>query len=372
MNCLFDDLTCVSFEEDGKKRGCFSLVFTATHKVTEDKVVLKFYDPTQATDEYRLSCFKREPEILKVLKGKRRCLQLIQDLTKFKFRIDVSEGRTLTVNAEYFVTECVNEEVDPYFLSQQNYEATQKVKLFRQILLSVKMIHQHEVFHRDIKPDNIRMSDSAMNEVKLIDFGTSAEYESINLLKDYDKQVGAPAYAAPEAFLGFAGERNMAFLTDTYALGCLLFELFNTDIFIARLIKEMPYETVLTAMKMELSTCSNESEKMVAYERLVDDLHRVFLPPAIDGDGSTLPASISGLINRLYTHLVSFDFRERTKNLDDALRLLDSSTKVLSNHQWDKSRLARKRAIRKRKLEKIREQDERLLGYLSRRRALNA
>ncbi len=334
--------------------------------------MLKFYDPTCATDEYRLRCFKREPEILKVLKGKKRCLQLVQDLTKFEFHIQVSEGKNLVVHAEFFVTECVADEVDCFFLSQQDYEVSQKIKLFKQILLSVRMLHKYDIFHRDIKPDNMRMTNPTMDEVKLIDFGTSAEYESMHLLKNYDYQVGAKAYAPPEAFLGFAGDRNMAFLTDTYALGCLLFELFNTDIFIVRLMERMPYERLLSAMKMELSTCQNESEKLAAYERMATELHRVFSPPAIDGNGSTLPASISGLINRIYIQLVAFDFRERTRNLDEALRFLDSSIKILNNHEWEQRRLARKRAIRKRKLEKIKEQDERLFGYLSRRRALNA
>jgi len=365
-------LTCVSFEEDGKKRGCFSLVFTATHKVTEDKVVLKFYDPTHTTDEYRLSCFKREPEILKVLKGKKRCLQLVNDLTSFKFHIEISEGKTLTVNAEYFVTECVNEEVDSYFLSQQNYETVQKIKLFRQILLSVKMIHQYDIFHRDIKPDNIRMTDLTMDEVKLIDFGTAAEYASIKLLKEYGQQVGAPAYAPPEAFLGFSGERDIAFLADNYALGCLLFELFNTDNYYAKLMESTPFIKILHAMSLDLSTCGSRDEKRLAYKKMVSELCGTFTPPLIDGDGTTLPASISGLLNRVYLQLIAFDFQSRECDLDGVLRLLDSSVKVLNNHEWEKRRLSRKRAIRKRKLEKIREQDERLLGYLSKRRALNA
>lgn len=55
-----------------------------------------------------------------------------------------------------------------------------KVKPFhevaRDMLECVKVIHKHEIIHRDIKPDNFRVKN---DKVYIIDFGTFITYERL-------------------------------------------------------------------------------------------------------------------------------------------------------------------------------------------------
>jgi len=57
-------------------------------------------------------------------------------------------------------------------------------------------LHENNIVHRDIKPDNIMMKDDSENpEIKLIDFGLS---NVINNGRKLETIVGTPYYLAPE------------------------------------------------------------------------------------------------------------------------------------------------------------------------------
>lgn len=72
--------------------------------------------------------------------------------------------------------------------------------------------------HRDLKPENILVD--AKNNVKLCDFGYSAEFD----LKEIRQTLcGTYEYMAPEVI--FNGRQTKK--TDIWALGILLYELFH-------------------------------------------------------------------------------------------------------------------------------------------------
>src|SRR5262245_5849926 len=78
----YRDIKCVNYDPvSGEKRGCFSLVFRAFDVVEDRVVALKFFDIDSGVlqNAYRIKAFEREPEILKVLLGQERCLQLAAD-----------------------------------------------------------------------------------------------------------------------------------------------------------------------------------------------------------------------------------------------------------------------------------------------------
>jgi calcium-dependent protein kinase len=48
----------------------------------------------------------------------------------------------------------------------------------RQLLSAVCYCHQHKIVHRDLKPENLLLeSDSPDSGIKVIDFGTSRQFE---------------------------------------------------------------------------------------------------------------------------------------------------------------------------------------------------
>jgi serine/threonine protein kinase len=218
----------------GQKRGCFSLVFRAYDRLDGKNVALKFFDidPANMMQIYRRQAFAREHDILTTLMNRERCIQLCSAMSVYNLSILGPTGTTLTIPCEYFAIEWIDDEIDEFFERQDAFDAKDKLRLMNEIILAVQALHRHEVFHRDIKPDNLRSyEDGVKRLVVAIDLGTAALYSSQPIQNVYTAPVGAGAYAPPEAFCHFAGEREVAPLADNYALGCLLFELFNLDYF---------------------------------------------------------------------------------------------------------------------------------------------
>lgn len=89
----------------------------------------------------------------------------------------------------------------------------------------VAALHRLEVVHRDIKPDNVMLLESAKSggTLKLIDLGVAR----LPKVEDFrgDEIPGTPSYMAPEQFDGNAGDA----LTDQFALGVTLYRWFTGE-----------------------------------------------------------------------------------------------------------------------------------------------
>jgi serine/threonine protein kinase len=88
-------------------------------------------------------------------------------------------------------------------------------EIFQQIGDAVAYIHDKDIAHRDLKPDNVLL-DRLMN-AKLADFGLCHVTSSRRLL---NTPCGSPLYAAPEVISAIKYEGKMA---DIWSLGILLY-----------------------------------------------------------------------------------------------------------------------------------------------------
>lgn len=75
-------------------------------------------------------------------------------------------------------------------------------KIMRQLIYSVKCMHDLGIVHRDLKLDNILIqniykNDRIQSEIRIIDFGLTANM-GLREEKSLNGLVGTPHYIAPE------------------------------------------------------------------------------------------------------------------------------------------------------------------------------
>lgn len=105
------------------------------------------------------------------------------------------------------------------FIQSADFLVRDVMKLGLDVLYGLQSCHNNGVIHRDIKDDNIFVSDKG--EYKIGDFGVS------KVLKDSSKAEslkGTPNFLAPEVYLGKEGYTKSV---DLYSLGIVLYRLLN-------------------------------------------------------------------------------------------------------------------------------------------------
>ena len=92
------------------------------------------------------------------------------------------------------------------------------VEIARQICAGLAAAHAKGVLHRDLKPANIMLD--GRGQVVITDFGLAGVADDI---RGTEIRSGTPAYMAPEQIEG----REVTLLSDIYALGLVLYEIFT-------------------------------------------------------------------------------------------------------------------------------------------------
>jgi serine/threonine protein kinase len=338
------------------ERGFFSVVFRAYDEETKKDVAIKFFSLRRdlQRSSYRRDCFHREHQILKALKGEDRCLQVLSEEIKvFTLHIDIPNGGTFDVPCEYFVVEWVDGDIEHFFFNQIITDALARLALFHQILLAVDTLHGLTVFHRDLKYDNVREVERAARRVVIaIDLGAAARLSSPPLTETYLGQAGHLHYSAPEACTVLASNRHLAPYTDLYALGCMLFELFNPDAFFSALEAVNPMYEVQQAAMASYIRAVDPALQVREWLNGVRDIASGIAPVMIDGEGSVVPPGIAGLLNEVLHALTHVDFRRRSTLRWTQARIM-SAMKVLVNQAEYDRRLNHRRRMREARLEGI-------------------
>lgn len=356
INGRYEELTCMNFDSvSGERVGVLSLVFKGKDLLLDKPIAIKFMDPDRLSDDYRVDCFHREPEILKRLEGKRRCLQLVADIATYDLVQKFPGMPPIKLPCKFFVLDYLDKEIEHYFKSQQDFDAYEKLTIFHKMVLAVGAIHDRHIHHRDLKPDNMRAYLERGEEITvvIIDFGTAAHAmsESLKSRSEYIKEVGAPYFASPEARMGFSGERSLGCATDIYALGCMLHGLFNPY---PVLHKQLTHEylVAMSAINLEMTSCKSIKERYQKWREVVPRFRHMLRPPPLDGPGHTLPGSIRDIMTRLYLSMMEFDFDRREYNLQKILQQINIARKVLLNSKSAIRDLERKKQLRAARQEK--------------------
>ena len=94
---------------------------------------------------------------------------------------------------------------------------TEALRLFVQISLAMKHVHDRKILHRDLKAQNIFLTSAGI--IKLGDFGIARVLR--NTAELASTQIGTPYYMSPEIM----DNKRYNSKTDIWSLGCVLYEL---------------------------------------------------------------------------------------------------------------------------------------------------
>ena len=95
-------------------------------------------------------------------------------------------------------------------------------RIVKSLLKGVAYVHDRNIIHRDLKPENILLAhdDEDCSEVKIVDFGLSAEF---NLQYRETDKAGTLLYMAPEQVTKGGYSKKI----DIWACGIIMYQLLN-------------------------------------------------------------------------------------------------------------------------------------------------
>lgn len=150
----------------------------------------------------------------------------------------------------------------------------ENAEIIRQLLLAINHCHKQNIFHRDIKLENVMFSEKPGSTIKLIDFGCSIQGKEEKIQTPI---IGALYYIAPE----MAKEIPYTTKSDIWSLGIFLNTLFNStygydnvgNMGIQELFKEIKVKTFSIQNDMDIGPWQDVSRmaKNFALKMLQND-----------------------------------------------------------------------------------------------------
>jgi len=195
-------LNTISQYNIGEKlgEGMFGTVKLGTHKITNEKVAIKFLNKNRISQAQKV-LLDRELSILEKMNH---------------FNIAKLYSIIETENIIYLIQEYSSgKELSYYIENHPKIDEKEICKFFQQMISGVEYIHKMGVAHRDLKPENILLTRAY--DIKIIDFGLSNKYTEGQLLKT---SCGSPYYAPPEML---QGKNYNGLYCDIYSCGIILY-----------------------------------------------------------------------------------------------------------------------------------------------------
>ncbi|CAG2177410.1 unnamed protein product [Oppiella nova] len=185
--------------------GGFGDVFKVKTKSNSEVYAVKVIDfiAKELTDKHKRDVYK-EVEYLKRIDNKYivHCMDAWREMDVVYIQLEMcSQNLTNILEIKPQVFKRLPKE------SMNSYEYIISCEIFKEVLECVQYLHGLPLIHRDLKPDNILISDNSLNGrfIKLCDFGLVTEHDNIihnKTLNKHTADVGTERYIAPEVIFG--------------------------------------------------------------------------------------------------------------------------------------------------------------------------
>ena len=185
-------------------KGKFGIVYLGIHKKTGKKVAIKIINKFLLKKEEDKELIKNEIDIMKLCNHP-NIIKLLDHFENSEYIYIIMEylsGGTLTqyIKKRYF-----------------NFSENQASNIIYQIGNGIKYLHNYCIIHRDLKTDNIMLTEDNENAtIKIIDFGLSKIISSNESLID---GYGTLTFTAPEVLTREPYNKEI----DIWSLGIILF-----------------------------------------------------------------------------------------------------------------------------------------------------
>jgi tetratricopeptide (TPR) repeat protein/tRNA A-37 threonylcarbamoyl transferase component Bud32 len=187
--------------------GGMGVVYEARHVDIERKVALKVLRHE----------FCRKPLVTKHFREEARIVSRIgsEHIAEVSDFAELPDGRLL------FVMELLQGGTVARDLLQGVMEPARVIAIMRQVCKALGAAHAKDVVHRDLKPDNIALTEhhGRRDFVKVLDFGIAIVMSEADVATH--AAAGTPSYLAPEVILGHKADARV----DIYAAGCTAYEM---------------------------------------------------------------------------------------------------------------------------------------------------
>ena len=235
-------------------KGAFGKVNLSLHILTGRLVAIKSINKEKITTERQKQKIKIETRIMKRLSKSNNIV---------KFFETYETKKHICIVMEYI---CAGDLLS-YIKKRGKLQEPVAKFIFKQIVLTLKFIHENNIVHRDIKLDNILID--LDNNIKICDFGVSRIIKKGDIMLE---QCGTPAYIAPEILLnkGYEG-----FGVDIWSAGVVLYAMLSGTVpFKANEIKEL-HKLIISGNYQQLKDISKEASHLLKNIFEVDPNKRI-------------------------------------------------------------------------------------------------
>ena len=161
--------------------GGFGEVLKGVDKVTGDEVALKFFDKRKTKDSSQRKLFQKEVDLLEKLDH--------PNIIKIR-------RLAQNVNKVYIVMDYWGKNNLAQFINSFSLNFHEMKKIMKDILDAIRYLHSKDIYHRDIKAENIMVKkEGSQVQACLIDFGLAVHCEKTSCQCGY---CGTMSYSSPE------------------------------------------------------------------------------------------------------------------------------------------------------------------------------